>query len=108
MTTIRRFCRKNRAELPREKVVLDRDVLPPSPDSSEEYAKPAEVQSIIGDGSVGIRDKAAMAIALCMGPDESRFANQFNLHACPQITAGLGADRGSWDLVRAPPVVRLI
>ncbi|MDG6920952.1 MAG: hypothetical protein JRN59_05425 [Nitrososphaerota archaeon] len=107
-TIIRGFYKKNRAELPREKVTYDRSMLIMAPSSAEEYIRPAEVWRMVGDGRVPVRDKAMMAVVLTMGLDESTFATQFNYYAYPQIVKMLGADRDAWDVKRAPVQVILL
>jgi site-specific recombinase XerD len=103
-TIIRGFYRKNRAELPREKITYSRDMLITTPSSTEEYIKPAEIWRIVSDGSVPTRDKAMIAIVLCLGLDESTFVHQFNYYAYPQLAKQLGRDQNSWDLSKAPQI----
>lgn len=50
-TIIRGFYKKNRAELPREKVTYDRSRLIMAPSSTEEYIRPAEVWRMVGTGT---------------------------------------------------------
>jgi integrase len=107
-TIIKGFYRKNRAELPREKVTYDRSMLIMAPSSAEEYIRPAEVWRMVGDGRVPVRDKAIIAVVLAMGLDESTFVRQFNYHAYPQIVKALGPDRNAWDVKRAPVLVSLV
>src|SRR5207245_4878011 len=65
---IRGFYRKNRADLPREKVVYARDMLLDTPSSGEMYVRPEEIWRIKNDGHAPVRDKTIMAILLTMGP----------------------------------------
>ena len=107
-TIIRGFYKKNRAELPREKVTYDRGMLIMAPSSTEEYIRPAEVWRMVADGRVPVRDKAMIAIVLTMGLDESTFVHQFNYYAYPQIVKALGSDWNAWDAKRAPVQVSLV
>ena len=108
VTIIRGFYRKNRAELPREKITYNRDMLIMNPDSSQEYIKPSEIWRVINDGKVAVRDKAVLATVLSMGLDESTFVHQFNYYAYPQIVQQLGGKPESWDMTRAPVQVNLV
>lgn len=107
-TIIRGFYKKNRAELPREKVTFDRGMLIMAPSSTEEYIRPTEVWRIVSDGRIPVREKAMIAIVLCLGLDESTFVHQFNYYAYPQIVKALGRDQNDWDTKRAPVQVSLV
>ncbi len=67
VTVIRGFYRKNRLDLPHEKIIYSKDMLKTNPSSIEEYIKPAEIWRMINDRRVPIRDKAIISIVLCMG-----------------------------------------
>ncbi len=108
LTIIRGFYRKNRAELPREKIVYNREMLLMNPDSSQEYIKPAEIWRVINDGKIPARDKAVLATVLSLGLDESTFVHQFNYRAYPQIVSQLGPDHNAWDMGKAPIRINLV
>ena len=104
---IRGFYRKNRADLPREKVVYARDMLLDTPSSGEMYVRPEEIWRIINDGHVPVRDKAIMAVLLYMGMDESTLTTQFNVYAYPQLVKELGGRPEEWDVERGPVRINL-
>jgi integrase len=108
VTVIRGFYRKNRTELPREKITFNSDMLTRSPHASEEYVKPEEIWRIISDGRVPVRDKAIIATLLFMGLDESTFVEQFNYYAYPQLVNALGEKPSNWDLNKAPIRINLV
>jgi len=108
LTVIRGFYRKNRADLPREKVVYNKDMLLNAPGGGEDYVKPEEIWRIINDGRVPVRDKAILAVLLYMGMDESTLATQFNLYAFPQLTKALGERSEDWDVERGPVRINLL
>jgi integrase len=100
-TIIRGFYRKNRAELPREKIIYDREMLTKTV-TEQSFVKPGEIWKIIEDGHVPVRDKAIIATLLTLGADESTVSDSFNYYGYPQIVRALGKDYANWDLSRAP------
>ncbi|MBI3859777.1 MAG: tyrosine-type recombinase/integrase [Thaumarchaeota archaeon] len=108
VTVLRGFYRKNRAELPREKIVYSKDMLLNTPSGSEDYVKPEEIWRIINDGRVPVRDKAIISVLLYMGLDESTLATQFNYYAYPQLVKALGESFADWEVSRAPIRINLI
>ncbi|MGD0319753.1 MAG: tyrosine-type recombinase/integrase [Nitrososphaerales archaeon] len=104
---IRGFYRKNRADLPREKVVYSKDMLLDTPGTGEQYVKPEEIWRIVNDGHVPARDKAILAVLLYMGMDESTLTTQFNFYAYPQLAKALGDRHEEWDVERGPVRINL-
>ena len=108
LTVIRGFYRKNRADLPREKIVYNKDMILNGPSGAEEYVKPEEIWKIINDGGVPVRDKAILAVLLYMGLDESTLTTQFNYYAYPQIVKALGEKFEDWGVERGPVRINLV
>jgi len=99
-TIIRGFYRKNAAELPREKITYDREMLAKNV-TEQSFVKPDEVSRIIDGGHVPIRDKVIIATLLTLGADESTISESFNYFGYTQIVKALGRDYVNWDLSRA-------
>jgi len=101
---IRGFYRKNRADLPREKLVFNREMLLDTPGSVQQYVKPEEIWRIVNDGHVPVRDKSILTVLLYMGMDESTLTTQFNYYAYPQLVKALGERYDEWDVEARGPV----
>jgi hypothetical protein len=104
---IRGYYRKNRADLPREKIVFNKEMLLDTPGSAQEYVKPDEIWRIVNDGHVPVRDKAILTLLLYMGMDESTLTTQFNFYAYPQLVKVLGERYDEWDVERGPVRINL-
>jgi len=63
------FCRKNRVELPREKITHDLEMVTKTA-TEQSFVKPDEIWRIIDDGHVPVRDKAIIATLLTLRADE--------------------------------------
>jgi hypothetical protein len=105
---VRAYYRSNRAELPHEKITYDRAMLVNLPSGANEYVRPGEIWKIVNDGHVAARAKAIIACLLCLGTDESTFAEHFNYFGYPQIVKALGRFPEEWDLKKAPVQINLI
>ncbi|MGH2640033.1 MAG: hypothetical protein ACRDF4_12255 [Rhabdochlamydiaceae bacterium] len=78
------------------------------PSGASEYVRPGEIWKIVNDGHVQVRDKALIACMLCLGTDESTFAEHFNYYGYPQLVKALGHYSQEWDLKKAPIQINLI
>ena len=64
---IRGYYSKNTADLPREKLVFNKEMLLDTTGSVQQYVKPEEIWRIVNDGYVQVRDKSILTVLLYRG-----------------------------------------